>query len=979
MPTWQPSAHRLARGLTLPGTDSLRGRYVYVAALFCLFLLGAAWFAQRLVETSSDDNLRNIHGRVLAAEKVHDLMERVREVETAVQRAILLPEVEHRVAVRGALDLFDREVKQLPDLAWTGQSAILVEHSQQLARDIERLRAEAETLVAVRADVTQWFPAITILTERVLPQNTAALTAATLALEETYDRIQGPGQQEAYRLYADIRHAWIMVIAEFRLYLANRFGIYSDPNLAMKAQVANIALYAETIDRLLARLAELDRQGLLNLQASESLVQLRQLRKTAFRSMDDTFAVLTSKQWRRDLPLLTDRIDPLLAGIRTTLHAIETELERLSLRNTAGLAQTAAQVTHAIWLLALVGIVLTIAGFLVFHYTVLAPIARVAGALKAEARGSDEAKVPRTSTVETRNLIEAFDQMRHQVHIRQQRLENILDHAAEGVITINHKGVIQTFNRAAEKLFGYREDEVVGRNVSLLMPTPQRERHDGYLERHAETGIKRIIGKDNEQVAQRKDGTTFPIALKVSESVLRGKSIYTGLIEDISERKAMLQNLKYMAERDGLTGLYNRSYFHTELERVVARARHLHGASNALLYIDLDNFKYVNDTMGHMAGDRLLVEVTAILRKRARQGDLFARFGGDEFTVLLYDTDAETARRVAEAFRAQLADFVFTHGAERADVASSVGIALITPETRSADDALSQADLACHLAKRAGRNRVYLFDPMDAGKVASMSLDMGWSRRIKEAIAQDRFVLACQPIVGTRSRRVESYEVLIRMLDENNEHIMPNGFLPSAERFGLSTEIDKWVIVNTIETLAAQHLRLPDLRYCINLSAQTLTDTGVCDLIDATLRANGVKPARLTFEVTETAAIADMTMAQGFLARLKAMGCRTALDDFGSGFTSFAYLKDLPVDLIKIDGRYVRNLPENAVDQAMVKAINEIVHVMGKQTVAEYVENEAILTLLAEYGVDFAQGYHLGRPDQMGCRAIAAHAGVSSQ
>ncbi|MDO8704857.1 MAG: EAL domain-containing protein, partial [Sulfuricaulis sp.] len=367
--------------------------------------------------------------------------------------------------------------------------------------------------------------------------------------------------------------------------------------------------------------------------------------------------------------------------------------------------------------------------------------------------------------------------------------------------------------------------------------------------------------------------------------------------------------------------------------------------------------------LGHSAGDRLIVEVAAILNKRARKSDLIARFGGDEFTVLLFDTTPMLSVQAAESFRAKLADYLFKHSGKQIDIGCSIGVTGITPTTLSAVDVLSQADLACHLAKRGGRNRVHLFNPDDAESVAAMTLDMGWSRRIKDAIENDRFVLACQPIVSTATREVDSYEVLIRMLDERNELIMPAGFLSTAERFGLSADIDKWVIQRAIGDLAKQRSERPDLRYSINLSGRTLTTPGICEVIQERLKETGLDPTALTFEVTETAAIADMSAAENFLARLQSMGCLTALDDFGSGMASFAYLKDLPVNSVKIDGRFVKNLAVNLVDQAMVKAMNEIAHALGKQTVAEFVENEESFKMLATFGVDFAQGYYLGRPD----------------
>jgi diguanylate cyclase (GGDEF)-like protein/PAS domain S-box-containing protein len=562
------------------------------------------------------------------------------------------------------------------------------------------------------------------------------------------------------------------------------------------------------------------------------------------------------------------------------------------------------------------------------------------------------------------------------IRATQQRLETILDNAAEGIITFDQNGTIENINKAAETLFGYSEASVIGKDISLLIPPPEaREKRQGYLEHFMRTEIQRLLGHEGEVTGRHRDGSRFPMALKVSEIVLDGRPLYTALTADISERKAMLEHLRIMAEHDGLTGLHNRTYFQNEMERYLEQVKRT-GRTCALLYIDLDNFKYINDTLGHAAGDQLIIEVASILKKRARKTDVVSRFGGDEFTVLLFNVNQEQALHTAESFRKRLVNYRYRRSGDSLDIGCSIGVALITPQSQNITEIMSQADLACHLAKRSGRNRVHLFVPTDAENAAAMTLDMGWSQRIKTAIEKNRFALACQPIVNTRTREIESYEVLIRMLDEHNELIMPSGFLPSAERFGLSVDIDKWVIVNAIETLVSQRREMPNLRYSINLSGQTLTDPDICDLILRKLVSTGLSADALTFEVTETVAIADMAAAESFLSRLQQIGCRTALDDFGSGMASFAYLKDLPVDCVKIDGRFVKNLATSQVDQAMVRAMNEIAHALGKLTVAEFVENEESFLLLAEYGVDYGQGYHLGRPDiTMPCKAIADHAG----
>ncbi|SHF15872.1 PAS domain S-box-containing protein/diguanylate cyclase (GGDEF) domain-containing protein [Modicisalibacter ilicicola DSM 19980] len=555
-----------------------------------------------------------------------------------------------------------------------------------------------------------------------------------------------------------------------------------------------------------------------------------------------------------------------------------------------------------------------------------------------------------------------LEQENDRILATQQRLQTILDNAAEGIVTFDEQGVVQSFNKAAERLFGYPEAEAVGLTIDrIIVPPDSMDQRDDYAAHFLRTEVHRLIGHEGEVIGCHRDRSTFPMALKISSVMLEGQRVYTGLVADISERKAMLERLRQIAEHDGLTGLHNRSYFQQRLEHVVQRARRT-GCQAALLYIDLDNFKYVNDTLGHAAGDRLLIDVARLLARRVRSTDLIGRFGGDEFTVLLRDLPSGQAQMVAEAFRQQFVDYVFRHAGKQIDIGCSIGVALIGHESCDGEEVLAQPDFACHLAKRAGRNRVHQFSAEDQSDIHTLSVDMGWSRRIKHALEQDRLVLAYQPIMTTAEGELHGYEVLVRLLDERDRLIMPSGFLPPAERFGLAVDIDRWVIANAIDSLLQARKTQPALCYSINLSAQTISDSSVCDLILQRLEATGLDPQALIFEVTETAAITDMNIAQQFLGRLREIGCRTALDDFGSGMSSFAYLKDLPVDIVKLDGYFVRRLAENRTDQSMVRALNEIIHALGKQSVAEFVEDQQSLQLLTDYAVDFVQGYYLGRP-----------------
>jgi len=432
------------------------------------------------------------------------------------------------------------------------------------------------------------------------------------------------------------------------------------------------------------------------------------------------------------------------------------------------------------------------------------------------------------------------------------------------------------------------------------------------------------------------------------------------------------ETIRHMAFHDALTGLINRTEFELRVRRALESARN-YGTSHALLFIDLDQFKIVNDTSGHLAGDEMLKRLTRLLLTKVRGSDTLARLGGDEFAVLLYDVDRAQASAVADAYRRQLADFIFRSEGGLVDVGCSIGVAMLDADIKTKEDLLSRADVACHIAKRAGKNRIHLFEPHDQENVDTMSADMGWARRIKDCMELDRFVLTSQPIVDILTGKVSSYELLLRMPDDSGGLVMPSGFLPAAERFGLSGEVDHWVVRAALREVRASSLDNP-VNYSVNLSAKSIGDKSLLKLIRRELENHEMDARRVVFEVTETGAIANLHAAALFLQELRGMGFRTALDDFGVGYSSFAYLKDLPVDYVKIDGSFVQGVTQDKVKQAIVKAMNDVAHALGKQTVAEFVEDQATLDFLKEARIDFCQGYVLGRPQRLVDRQATAPA-----
>ncbi|WJW75478.1 EAL domain-containing protein [Thiohalobacter sp. IOR34] len=549
-------------------------------------------------------------------------------------------------------------------------------------------------------------------------------------------------------------------------------------------------------------------------------------------------------------------------------------------------------------------------------------------------------------------------QAEHQLLNAEARYRDLVETAHDLVWSTDAEGCWTYLNGACQSIYGYSPQEMIGRHISEFRTASHAERDEQAFRailRGEELVQYETVHKDREG---REHHLSFNARAHLDEE---GRVQYiSGTARDISEQKAFQQQLAYQAEHDSLTGLFNRHYFQQELERTVARVARS-ATECALFYIDLDQFKYINDTLGHAAGDQLLMEISALLRSHVREGDLLARFGGDEFTLLVYNVDAQQAPRVAENFRRLFEEYVFHYDGKNFNVTCSIGGALIDAMAGSADEMLSHADLACNMAKTQGRNRVHLYNPADSDK-AGMAEDMGWAARVREMLEQDRFQLVYQPIVSVDSGVVQDYEVLVRMVCDDGDVILPGGFMPAAERFGLIHSVDRWIVRRAMHQLATLREQGMQVCFSINLSGKAFEDDQLLPMIQQLLRETGLDPSWLTFEITETAAIAYLGAAERFIGELKEIGCQFALDDFGSGFSSFTYLKHLPVDKLKIDGSFVQGMAQSSVDQAMVQSMHQIAHALGKVTIAEYVESAEILALLKEYGIDYAQGNYLGKP-----------------
>ena len=439
---------------------------------------------------------------------------------------------------------------------------------------------------------------------------------------------------------------------------------------------------------------------------------------------------------------------------------------------------------------------------------------------------------------------------------------------------------------------------------------------------------------------------------------------YRGTGTDITESQSLSARLSYQASHDALTGLINRRELELRLERVLQTVRH-EGSQHAMCYLDLDQFKVVNDTCGHVAGDELLRQISSLLRSRTRRRDTVARLGGDEFGILMEHCSLQQARRVANALREAVADFRFFWEEKSFTLGVSIGVVPIGPASGDTASVLSAADAVCYAAKESGRNRVRVYQE-DDDQLASRIGEMQWVTRIQCALDEDRLRLSRQSIhpLNDACGKEPHFELLLRMRDEHGRLVPPRAFLPAAERYNLMPRIDRWVCAAAFRWLAAQGERLPSRYTCsINLSGHSLTDEHFARYLIDEMSANNVQGGNICFEITETAAIANLTHARDFIAALAARGCLVSLDDVGSGLSSFEYLKNLPVDFLKIDGMFVRDVARDPIDYAMVKSINEIGHVMGKRTIAEFVESEEVLSRLCDIGIDYGQGFALGRPE----------------
>jgi diguanylate cyclase (GGDEF)-like protein/PAS domain S-box-containing protein len=544
-----------------------------------------------------------------------------------------------------------------------------------------------------------------------------------------------------------------------------------------------------------------------------------------------------------------------------------------------------------------------------------------------------------------------------------------LQSIGDGVVTTDGEARVQYLNPVASELTGWRLDDAVGRNIDEIFRGFHEETCEP-IENPVGVAMRRNrpIKSVRPALLIRRDGNELYIESTAAPIRDPLGNVTGGVLvfHDVSESRELNRRLSYAASHDVLTELVNRREFEQRLERALKSAK-ARETSYAVLYLDLDQFKIVNDACGHNAGDALLKQIGSLLKSKIRWRDTLARLGGDEFGVLLESCTMDEALRSAEALRENIGDYRFSWDDRTFRLGVSIGVVPITAATDDVASLLSAADSACAAAKDAGRNRVYNYQENDIDLMKRRK-EMQWAARISNALDENRFELFRQTIqpLQPNTEHGAHYELLIRMRDEQGQLIAPGLFIAAAERYGLMTAIDRWVIAQAFTWLVSEADERERLSLCaINLSGQSLADEKFLPFVIEQFKKSGLSGSCICFEITETAAIASYSQANRFIHALKELGCRFALDDFGTGLSSFGYLKHFPVDFLKIDGSFVKEILHDPIDREMVRSINEIGHLTGKQTIAEFAENPEIITMLRGMGIDYAQGYGVSEPKRL--------------
>ena len=559
-------------------------------------------------------------------------------------------------------------------------------------------------------------------------------------------------------------------------------------------------------------------------------------------------------------------------------------------------------------------------------------------------------------------VISRITKTEKQLFFEKELAQTTLHSIGDGVITVDKNYLIQTINPIAEMLADVKKQNVIGKNILSIYEGESAKQRSKINDNLASSDIQRSLF---DFTLTKKDGAKHEVEHTIAPIIDPNSNILGAVIilRDVTDVRIMEKRLSYQASHDALTGLINRREFEVRLNQTIRNAQ-TEDTSHSLCFLDLDKFKIINDTSGHAAGDEFLKQVSNTIQSLLRQTDVLARLGGDEFAIILDQCSLQQAKNIGNEIIKKIKETRFHWGNNSFETGASIGITPVSKLTVSPSEVMSTVDAACYEAKNKGRSRIQIFEHNNADFVKHKN-ETSWIQKIKNAITDNDFELYFQEIININPEYAtpKTIEVLIR-LNHQGEIICPDSFIPTAERYNLMPIIDEWVINNTFEFINNyQEKNSSDIRVAINLSGQSLSEDSVLNVITKKLKTEKhIKKELICFEITETAAIANMSKAIEFIASVKQMGCKFSLDDFGSGLSSFSYLKNMPIDNLKIDGMFIRDIHTDSVNKVFVESIHNISKIMGIKTTAEYVESEDILNCIKSIGIDYAQGYYFAKP-----------------